>query len=67
MRPLASDTAITLSEGVENWAIRAGAAISASISTGMRRVVMIKLFFATRSENSREIIMPMFDCMGMAG
>ncbi len=59
--PLLSTTAIFFSDGVENSAIRAGAAINASISTGIRSVVMIKLFFATRSENSREIIIPMLD------
>ncbi len=60
-------SAIVLSEGVENAAIRAGAAMKATIIMGIRRVVIIKLFFATLSVNSRAMIMLIFELMIVAG
>ena len=62
IKPLSSITAIWRSEGVESIIMRVGAAMSMSISSGMSSVVIMKLFLATRSENSREMIMPMFEC-----
>ena len=60
-----STTAIVLSEGDERLIIRAGAAIRATISSGARIVVIMKLFFATRSLNSRDMIMLKLDFMSL--
>ena len=53
--------AIVFLPGVENSITRAGIAIMMIMSTGISRVVMTKLFFTTRSRNSRAIMTLIFD------
>ena len=56
-----SITRIFLLSLSENMAMSTGAIISPSIITGMRSVVMMKLFLVTRSIYSRLIIMEIFE------
>ena len=56
--PESSITAIVCFSGPENAAIRAGAAIIATISRGISIVVIMKLLRFTRSRYSRDMIIP---------
>ena len=68
--PLSSITSRCLVSPLAKSIMSVGAAISASISTGIRMVVMMNDFLRTRSLNSRAMIMlilfivVMFYCMG---
>ena len=70
MIPLSSITSRCLVSPLAKSIMSVGAAISASISTGIRMVVMMNDFLRTRSLNSRAMIMlilfivVMFYCMG---